>query len=129
MHLLLMIAITGGPQMPHVQHEHVDCIEINHVYDSKCCLVFTQVILWKVDESDGRLHNWGWKIPKHQFEMPYPWLDEWRVFHIAPKGVITIDSPCLRKRSTQEDMERKDTREFWAGQAPNLFLMEVEVLE
>jgi len=114
--------------MPINHHEHVDCIEVNHVYDKKGDLMFSQVVLWKIEASDGKLHNWGWKIVKRWPEYPGKTNDDvWFVLHHNERGSITITSFCYRERSTQHDVEREDTKLFWGGNAPNLFLIEKEV--
>ena len=123
--LAVLFACLGSPFMP-INHEYqVDCIEINHVFDSKGGLVLTQAILWRIEASDGKLHNHGWKLLRS--EEDWPWWSGSRVIvrHVTSQGVVVVTAPYCRMRSTRDDMERVDTQEFWPGTAPNLFSCEV----
>jgi hypothetical protein len=125
MMLAVLFAIVGSPLMPTTHEYQVDCIEINHVFDQKGGLVLTQAILWRIEASDGRLHNYGWKLLRADEDWPWCLGGLIRVRHFTSRGVVMISAPCCRVRSTRDDMERLDTQEFWHGKAPNLFSCEV----
>lgn len=125
--IAITLALLGGPLMPHCHHEHVDCIEVNHVHDRKGDLIFSQVVLWRIDASDGKLHNWGWKMVRHWTDKPWKCGDGVYLTHNCERGQLNVSAPCYRERSTQHDVEREDSREFWRNEAPNLFNLEKRV--
>ena len=124
--LAVLLSFLGSPLMPETHEYEVDCIEINRVFDNKGDLILTQAILWKRDESDGKMHNCGWKLLGEGSE--WPWRNHMGVVmrHHNSKGIVVVTAPYCRVRSTRDDMERVDTKEFWAGKAPNLFSCDVE---
>ena len=132
--LAILATLLSDPlQMPSDETYCVDVIELNHVHDSKGNLCFTQVILWKIDASDGLLHNWGWRMVREDREMP--WRGGCKFFfvrHEEGSRRVVIAAPTYRIRSTNTDPEREDTAKFWNGSAPNLFVRgpkKVEVTE
>jgi hypothetical protein len=128
---IVLATILGGPLMPkNCEVQTVDVIEVNHVYCKDGRLMFSQVVLWKIEASDGKLHNWGWKLVKHWTDKPVVRGESIYMVHRGERGSLVLMAPCYRERSTNEDVERLDTKEFWGGSAPNLFLMEkVKVTE
>jgi hypothetical protein len=124
---IVLATILGGPLMPkNCEVQTVDVIEVNHVYCKDGRLMFSQVVLWRIEASDGKLHNWGWKLIRVPWDQPVKVGAKWELWHTCGRGRLEIHAPCYRERSTNEDVERLDTKEFWGGSAPNLFLMEKE---
>ncbi len=97
----------------------VDLIELNHHYDRRCQLVYSQVILWRVDASDGKLHNCGWRIIK-QGDEPYRCGQTWRY----KSERVSIVAKHYRESWSHVDPEREDTNKFWHGEPPNVFCEE-----
>ena len=122
--IAITLALLGGPLMPHCHHEHVDMIEVNHVHDKKGDHIFSQVVLWKIDALDGKLHNWGWKMIKQPWDQPISYDGIWNIYHICDRGTLDVSAPCYRERSTMHDVEREDSRDWWKNEAPNLFNLE-----
>ncbi len=50
--------------------EHVDLIEINHYFDDGGKPVFYQLIFYNWDEIGGRYNVVGWRLLKHETQVP-----------------------------------------------------------
>lgn len=95
----------------------VNTIELNHVYDKRCELIYTQVILWDIDASDGKLHNVGWRFVRRCQDMPVRCGKRW-MLHADGKTIYAVH---FRETWTHFDRERQDSQAFWENEAPNLF--------
>ena len=107
----MLFFIVGGSEI------HVDLIEWNHIYDRRGNRVFSQVVLWDFDASDGRPHNVGWFIgheaPRREGRMV-------RVNVWNGRKILRFRSTMYRETRSMEDPERADSRDWWRGENPNL---------
>lgn len=97
--------------------ESVDVLEANHVYSKRGEYVFTQVIAWNYDAADGRLHTVGWRLTRFPYDRVHKGPGVWFARH--ERGFVT--SKRHIERWLDFDIESQDRKEFWKGEAPNVF--------
>lgn len=87
--IALLLAIV--PQTEAVT-DHVDCIELNRVYDENANHTFTQVIFWETNR-EGIDVVIDWRLVKHANQLP------------SDRSVIWRDGDRIRKVIANHSME------------------------
>jgi len=118
---MLLLILFGRGDRDCIDTRAVDMIELSHIADSKGNIVFSQIILWKIDPVDGRYHNYGWRHAQ-------PWMgaierrgSRWCVIGKDDTERIKFIAPVFRESWSHIDPEQEDRRKYWRGESPNLF--------
>ena len=118
---MLILILFGRGDRDTLDTRAVDMIELSHVADDKGRIVFSQIILWRIDPVDGKYHNCGWRHAK-------PWMGAierrgcmWCVTGKDDTERVKFLAPVFRESWSHIDPEQEDKRKYWRGESPNLF--------
>ena len=107
----LAFAIGLCDLLPFGRTQHCDLIELNHVYDTRGCEIFQQVILWERLPGSGKLAVRAWYLV-HYDESRLPTKASSGLCHARWDGIHVV-SRLYRESWTQRDPEI-DNRKVWA---------------
>ena len=88
--------------------QHCDAIELNHVYDSRGCESFQQVILWEISPANGRLYVRQWYLIQDDHSK-LPSKADSGLHHARWDGYHVV-SRLYRESWTQSDPERENLK-------------------
>ena len=120
--LFVLLFVPGSGNCPGRDGCEVDVLEVNMVHDGEMRPAYVQVIAWRRFVEDGdRLHNVGWRMVSSLADLPVQHGERWHVVSYESRQAISVSAPLLRRSWTQCDPERVDSRDWWRGNAPNIF--------
>lgn len=101
---LILCAIAS----PLIRSEHVDMIELNHVYGQCGTKTFSQIIFWEVDPATRRLNVRAWKMCQDEDDVPR--RNETTGFIEARHSKAIIRSRMYRESHSHVDPERENLK-------------------
>ena len=106
---LIMAATSLVPQAPIVR-DHVDTIELNHVYDLQGNHTLSQLIFWKQYGSSTRTYVVAWRLWKPGYPTPVQDIQQGGVALLFYDGetLRLVRAQSFRETWTQHDPEIAD---------------------
>lgn len=97
-----------------IARDHVDLIELNHVYDEHGVLLFSQLIFFEWSESSRRYEVRAWRSLRVVGQLPQrDWLRKgWRLEWDDGHCLRIVTASSYRETWTQYDVERHEAMQL-----------------
>lgn len=107
----LLLALTGHIDHAPIRESRVDWLELNHYYDSRGCLNFSQFIGWDFCDLSCGFHAQWWIIPQRDV-YPVRTPHGWEVVVTKCDKVYRLAAGSFSETWTQWDREVLDRDAF-----------------
>lgn len=110
--LILLLFISDIALKGNTYEEHIDLIELNHMYNPKGEAVFDQLIYWERQPNTGKFHVRAWKMFGQDVSLDT--FEKVTVRYYDQDGGVyrILRSKLYRESWTQVDPERNDQKEW-----------------